>query len=109
MDTAGDDQASAPNKKGKLNSVLIILIIVLSVFIVACLSLTVFLILRQGPVEPKPMVLRHSTDAMVPAGVTRQDLEQAMEVAKDWAKTHIEGALSGAAQGDFSKAQEDSL
>ena len=38
-----------------------------------------------------------------------QDLKQAMELSKDWAKSHIKGALSGAAQGDFSQAQESSL
>jgi hypothetical protein len=109
MDTASDDQTSTLKKKDKLNGVLIMLIIVLSVFIAACLSLTVFLIARQGPVEPRPMVLRHPSDAMVPAGVTREDLEQAMEVSKDWAKMHIKGALSGAAEGDFSQAREESL
>jgi hypothetical protein len=109
MSTAAEGQTSAPKKKDKLNRILTILIIVLSVFIAACLSLTVFFIARQGPVEPKPMVLRHPSDTMVPAGVTRQDLKQAMEVSKDWAKTHIKGALSGAAKGDFSEAREDSL
>ena len=52
MGTTADDQTSAPKKKDTLNGVLIMLIIVLSVFIVACLSLTVFLIARQGPIEP---------------------------------------------------------
>jgi hypothetical protein len=109
MNTAAENQTPAPKKKDKLNGVLIMLIIMLSVFIVACLSLTVFLIIRQGPVEPRPMVLRHPSDAVVPAGVTREDLKQAMELSKDWAKSHIKGALSGAAQGDFSEAREDSL
>jgi uncharacterized membrane protein len=109
MNTAAENQTPAPKKKKTLNRVLIILIIVLSVFIIACLSLTVFLIARQGPTERRPMVLRHPSDAMVPAGATREDLEQAMEVSKDWAKSHIKGALNGAAQGDFSEAREDSL
>ena len=109
MGTAAENQTTAPKKKNTLNRVLTILIIVLSVFIAACLSLTVFLIVRQGPAEPRPMVLRHRSDTMVPAGVTRQDLEQAMEVSKDWAKSHIKGAVRGAREGDFSEAREDSL
>jgi hypothetical protein len=109
MDKAAENQTPARKNRNKVNGILLMLIIVLSVFIVACLCLSVFLIVRQGPVEPRPMVLRHPSDAMVPAGVTREDLEQAMEVSKDWAKTHIKGALSGAAEGDFSQAREDSL
>jgi hypothetical protein len=109
MGTAVENKTAAPKKMNKLNGILLMLIIVLSVFIIACLSLTVFFIVRQGPVEPRPMVLRHPSDAMVPAGVTREDLKQAMELSKDWAKMHVKGALSGAAEGDFSQAREDSL
>jgi hypothetical protein len=109
MNTAVKEQTPTPKDRRKLHSVMTALLVLLSAFIVACLSLTVFLIARQGPAEPRPMVLRHPSDAMVPAGVTRQDLKQAMELSKDWAKTHIKGAFSGAAQGDFSQAREDSL
>ena len=87
MNTVAEEQTPAPEGKGKLHGVMVALLALLLTFIVACLSLTVFLIIRQGPVEPRPMVLRHPTDAMVPAGVTREDLKQAMELSKDWAKT----------------------
>ena len=109
MNTTAEEQTPTPKGRGKLHGVMIALIALLSIFIIACLSLTVFLIARQGPYEPRPMVLRHPSDAMVPAGVTRQDLKQAMELSKDWAKSHIKGALSDTAKGDFSQAQEDSL
>jgi flagellar basal body-associated protein FliL len=68
MDKAAENQTPARKKKNTLNRVLLLLIIVLSVFIVACLCLSVFLIVRQGPVEPRPMVLLHPSDAMVSPG-----------------------------------------
>lgn len=109
MNTTAEEQTPAPKGKGELHGVMVVLIALLLVFIVACLSLTVFFIASQGPTEPRPMVLRHPSDAMVPAGITRQDLKQAMELSKDWAMSTLKGALSGAAQGDFSQEQEDSL
>jgi hypothetical protein len=109
MNTAIKEQISTPKGKGKLHTVMVALIVLLSVFIIVCLSLTIFIIIRREPIEPRPMVLRHPSETMVPAGVTQQDLKQAMELTKDWAKSNIKGALSGAAKEDFNQAREDSL
>ena len=109
MNTNAEEQKPTPKKKDKLFRILITLIAALSIFIVICLSLTIFIITRQQPAQPKPLVLRHPSDAMVPAGVSRADLEKAMELSKDWAAAHIKGAAQGAAEGDFGQAREDSL
>lgn len=109
MNTIAEEQTPTPKKKNTLQRTLIIMIFVLLVFIIVCISLTAYIIIRQGPAEPKRLVLRHPSNEMVPAGVTREDLKKAMELSKDWASDHIKGALSGAAQGDFSQSSQESL
>jgi hypothetical protein len=95
MNATADVQTPVPEKKDKLHRVLIAMIVALVVFIVVSVSLTVFIIVRQGPAEPKPMVLRHPSDETVPAGVTQDDLEQAMQLTKQWVSDSVKGAFRG--------------
>lgn len=96
MDTISEEQTPAPEKKNTLHRVLIVTIAALVVFIAVCLSLTVYLIVQRAAAEPRPMVLRHPSGETVPAGRTRSDLEQAMELSKNWTSTYIKGAFSDA-------------
>jgi hypothetical protein len=95
MDTADKEQAPAPAKKDIAHRVLMAMTAALGVFIVVCLSLTAYLVLRQGPAAPRPMVLRHPSNAMVPAGVTPADLETANELSQDWTSAYVKGLWGG--------------
>lgn len=97
MNANAEVEPSAPKKKDKLHHVLIAMIVALLVFIVVCISLTVFVIVLRRPAEPRPMVLVHPSDETVPAGLTRDDLEQAIELTKQWVSDSVKGAFSGAA------------
>ena len=106
MDTPTENQTSALKGKSKLQGVLIALIFILAIFIIACLSLTVFLIVNRGPVQPAPMVLYHPSDETVPAGATRGDLEQAKKLAKDWTASAFKGLFRGGPQDPSSESME---
>ena len=95
--------------KGNTHRVLFVMIALMLIFIVVCLSLTLYLVVRRGPAQSRPMVLRHPSDSIVPAGATEQDLERMMELSKNWATSHIKDTLNSAAKGEPTRMQDESL
>ncbi|MHC5088607.1 MAG: hypothetical protein ACYSOT_03255, partial [Planctomycetota bacterium] len=102
-------QESLPKDKRNMHRVMLVMVGLLLFFIVVCLSLTLYLVVRQGPAKPRPMVLRHPSDSIVPAGATEQDLERMMELSKDWATSHIKDTLNSAAKGEPTRMRDESL
>ncbi|MCI0498956.1 MAG: hypothetical protein L0Y36_04655 [Planctomycetales bacterium] len=84
MNTASPQQT--PSKRDKLHRILIGMVVLLSVFIIACLCLTFFIVARNSPVQPRLRVLVHPDGQTVPGAVTPQDLEQAIRLTKDSGK-----------------------
>ena len=89
MDTTVQEQKAPP--KSKLHKILTTVIIMLSVFIVASLSVSVYIVSHHQPAQPRERVLVHPSEELVPAGVTPEDLEQAIQLSKEWAAEFITG------------------
>jgi hypothetical protein len=81
MDTVAPQQT--PPKKDKLHRVLIAMVVLLSVFIVGCLALIAFVVIPHRPTQPRPMTLQHPDGETIPAGASREDLEQAIRLTKE--------------------------
>lgn len=82
METAA--QPVPPGKKDKTQRILIVMIFVLAAFILVCVGLIAFIAITRGNADqPRPMTLRHPSGETVPGGLTQQDLEQAIQLAKE--------------------------
>jgi hypothetical protein len=73
-----------PKPKNKWHSFLIAIAVVLCLFIAVDICLIIFFVGRDKSAEPREMVLRDPSDDIVLVGTTKQDLEQAMDLAKKW-------------------------
>ena len=51
----------------------------------ASLFITITIVVRHQPVQPREMVLIHPSGELVPAGVTPEDLEEAIRLSKEYA------------------------
>ena len=99
------DEKAAKQEEQHGFSIAIFCGIALLVFI-SIFSIVLIVGLRQSSV-PKSAILRHPNGEMVVAGLTKQDLEQAMKMSKEWARSYVREALRGARRGDFSEAREN--
>ena len=89
MDTTAQNQKATP--KSKLHKTLIAAIVILSVFIVVSLGVSIYIVGRHQPIQPREMVLMHPSGEIVPAGATPEDLEEAMRLSKESAAEFITG------------------
>jgi len=105
------EKENSSQDNGQQQALLMKMLLAVGIFIVVVIipAMVIVILALKQPSTPREAILRHPDGEMVVAGITKQDLEQAMKASKEWARSYVREALRGASRGDFSEAREEAL
>ncbi|MFC1652779.1 hypothetical protein ACFL3F_03605 [Planctomycetota bacterium] len=102
-------EAECPNQQHRKNLILILIIAVSAFCLLFCIVAISIAITLNTQSTPKEAILRHPNKAIVPAGLAKNDLEEAEKRIKQYAKTYVRDAVRGAMSGDISGEMDQTL
>ncbi|MFC1765301.1 hypothetical protein ACFL6U_24915 [Planctomycetota bacterium] len=103
------DQEKSPSQHQRKNVILILINAASVFFLIFCIVSISVVITLNTQSTPKGAILRHPNKVMVPAGLTKNDLEEAEKRIKQYAKSYVRDAVRGAMSGDMSGEMDQTV